>query len=285
MGGGQIPKHQVNNLHFGGFEKVEKSRAEVMKEIIQKSKFHRHERQKAKDEDETLREELDEELGDIRSLLKVLPNKRSSLPSQSKLFQNSMAPPSSAKSGEEEEEEAYDKNVRELVYDKRSRPSDRTKTEEEIATEEKERLERAERHRLRRMRGIDSDTEDSDEDESKKKRRRSEDLENLAGSGLDEDDEDDDLEEENGEEEERSGLSSGENELEVSLKEAPNNLEQVPFTLAAPTTQAEFLQIVQNLGPADQATVVLRIRTLHHIRLAPQNKEKLEVSPLNISDY
>ena len=40
-----------------------------MKDVIAKSKLAKYERQKAKDADEELRMELDEELGDIRSLL------------------------------------------------------------------------------------------------------------------------------------------------------------------------------------------------------------------------
>lgn len=67
----------------------------------------------------------------------------------------------------------YDQLVRDLVFDKRSKPSDRTKTEDEIAAEEKAKLEKMERARLRRMRG---DPEESDEDEEggryQKRRKR-----------------------------------------------------------------------------------------------------------------
>jgi nucleolar protein 14 len=38
----------------------------------------------------------------------------------------------------------YDQAVREFKFDKRSQPTDRTKTEEEIALEEKEKLEKLE---------------------------------------------------------------------------------------------------------------------------------------------
>jgi nucleolar protein 14 len=46
------------------------------------------------------------------------------------------------------------------VYDKRSKPSERTKTEEEIAQEESERLQKLEQERLRRMRGEGLDVEE-----------------------------------------------------------------------------------------------------------------------------
>jgi nucleolar protein 14 len=47
--------------------------------------------------------------------------------------------------------------VRELVFDQRSKPKDRTKTEEELALEAKIALEKAERQRIRRMNGEDDD--------------------------------------------------------------------------------------------------------------------------------
>ena len=39
-----------------------KSKAEVMKEVMAKSKLHKYERQQAKEDDEELREELDKDL-------------------------------------------------------------------------------------------------------------------------------------------------------------------------------------------------------------------------------
>src|SRR5258706_5271104 len=62
----------------------------------------------------------------------------------------------------------YDQLVRELVFDKRSQPKDRTKTEEEIAQEEKEALEKAERARLRRMMGEEDEETDEEGERSKR---------------------------------------------------------------------------------------------------------------------
>ncbi|KAH9811636.1 nucleolar protein 14 [Melampsora americana] len=50
-------------------EDRQKSKAEVMSEIITKSKAHKYERQQMRDKDEALRYDLDAELKDIRSLL------------------------------------------------------------------------------------------------------------------------------------------------------------------------------------------------------------------------
>ena len=89
----------------------------------------------------------------------------------------------------------YDQHVRELVYDKRAKPKDRTKTEEELALEEKEALEKAELRRRKRMLGLD-ESESDDEGMSRRKRKRGvDDLEddfedtewNGLGAGLGED--------------------------------------------------------------------------------------------------
>jgi nucleolar protein 14 len=65
----------------------------------------------------------------------------------------------------------YDHHVRELAFDKRAKPKDRTKTDEELALEAKEALEEAERKRRRRMLGLpESDSEDETRKGKKRKR-------------------------------------------------------------------------------------------------------------------
>ena len=66
--------------HFGGGDDQQredgeeddpdrqKSKAEVMKELIAKSKAHKFERQQIKMADEELRQQLDDDFGDLRSL-------------------------------------------------------------------------------------------------------------------------------------------------------------------------------------------------------------------------
>ena len=73
----------------------------------------------------------------------------------------------------------YDKTVRELAFERRAQPKDRTKTEEELALEEKQTLERAERKRQRRMRGEDPDSED----ENRRRKR----LKQIGGDDLEDD--------------------------------------------------------------------------------------------------
>lgn len=79
----------------------------------------------------------------------------------------------------------YDQLVRTLAFDARSKPKNRTKTEEEFAVDEKERLEKAEAKRLLRMQG-ESISDDEDETGTRKRRR-------TDGKRPDADDLDDDF--------------------------------------------------------------------------------------------
>ncbi|KAL9547713.1 hypothetical protein MBANPS3_006036 [Mucor bainieri] len=170
----------VSRLHFGGFEddvpegenERHKSKNEVMKEIIAKSKMHKLERQTAKQEDDEMREELDDELNDIRGLLETKPA-RKPLPSQNALFKrNENENPTSKLEESLDDYSDYDKAIRDLANDQRAQATDRTKTEEELALEEKEQLEKAERARKRRMEGLDSDSEDEGSKKRSHKKRK-----------------------------------------------------------------------------------------------------------------
>lgn len=105
---------------------------------------------------EAQRQQLDDDYDDIRALL------AGGKP-------DALAP---AVSGTTETDKDYDTLVRELFFDHRSKPSDRTKTEEELAADEKARLEKLERARLRRMRGESDESEDEENTRSSKRRRR-----------------------------------------------------------------------------------------------------------------
>ncbi|KAI0722728.1 Nop14-like protein [Earliella scabrosa] len=228
--GGQMDKRTVEKSHFGGFGDEDddeedddeparkKSKAEVMAEVIAKSKQHKILRQTQQEEDENLRHELDNELDSIRSLLFTVPP--ATAPGES-ADAPSVAPVPAAPPPDDQDKE-YDQYVRELALDRRAKPKDRTKTEEELAREEKEALEKAERQRLRRMRGEESESEDEGPKGKKKQARPrgGDDLEDDfyeegafegLGAGLGEDvameesaeeeDEDDDGDEEDDEEE------------------------------------------------------------------------------------
>ncbi|CAG8803002.1 19746_t:CDS:2, partial [Gigaspora rosea] len=154
---GIIDHDTVDKGHFGGFEEDEqnndesehkqKSKTEVMKEVIAKSKMYKYERQLVKEEDERVCNELDNDLDEIRNLISLPKSGVVPLPTQEAAFRNKSVSNGSASKKAlniSNKDDAYDRYVRELALDRRTRPTDRIKSEEEIALEEKEKLEKLE---------------------------------------------------------------------------------------------------------------------------------------------
>ncbi|KAI9828708.1 MAG: nucleolar complex protein 14 [Thelocarpon impressellum] len=154
----------------GGFENEDngrkKSKAEVMKEVMAKSKYHKYERQQAKDEDEDEREQLDKELPTLLALMRagngpVVPSRASLKEPSEDAAMNPQRAAMIERYDKSKADQDYDVQLRQMAMDKRSQPTERTKTEEEKAKEEANRLRDLEERRLRRMRGED---ESSDEE-------------------------------------------------------------------------------------------------------------------------
>lgn len=142
-----------------------KTKQEVMKEVIAKSKLYKYERQAAKDEDEDLREELDKEMGEIRALLRGVPRQIAPKP----LDIAGMNPDRAALLNGTEKlkfDKEYDLRLRQLAQDKKSKPTERTKTEEERLVEESRRLRELEAKRLRRMQGEPEEEDGGEEQEA-----------------------------------------------------------------------------------------------------------------------
>lgn len=154
-----------------------KTKKEVMEEIIAKSKLHKYERQAAKEEDADLRVELDKELQNIQKLL------YSNLNGKRRAGEET-GPAQLAGVDRDAFERNFDLEVKRLAQDKRAQPSNRTKTEEEVAEEESKRLRELEDKRQRRMRGEEV-TDSEDEGDSPKKGPEADD------EDMDEDEEDD----------------------------------------------------------------------------------------------
>lgn len=143
-----------------------KSKHEVMQEVIAKSKFHKAQRQMAKEDDDDLREELDKGLPDLFDMLRSV--KPPPKPEPPKDDFAGMDPDRAAilqGQSEEDKEKEYDQRLKQLTFDKRSMPTDRTKTEEEKVEEEAKRLKKLEEDRVRRMRGEDVSEDESEESE------------------------------------------------------------------------------------------------------------------------
>lgn len=109
--------------------------------------------------------ELDDDLDELRGLLAQAPPPTSAAPKrlplapqskvasralmerereQDKLKEEEMEKKKTGYKGDLTGDDKYDRFVRELALDRRSKPTDRMKTEEEIAAEEKAALENAE---------------------------------------------------------------------------------------------------------------------------------------------
>ena len=274
-------------------------------------------RQTERDQDDNIRHELDNQFSALQELI-YAPDPSSSGSNSIPLgtreaVSRSLTNPDPVLSAIVNDDGDYDQHVRELAFDKRSKPKDRTKTEEELALEEKEALEKAERRRQRRMLG--QNESDSEEGVVKGKRKRgADDLDDDfdegpgdwdgLGTGLDqtaalseasEDDterdaessEDESSDEDDADEDGYSQNSDELNEKHEALvaanppkgdskgkKAAKNNL---PFTFPCPSSHEEFLQIIEGLDDEDIPTVVQRIRTLYHTSLGVDNKFKLQV--------
>ncbi|XP_072227977.1 nucleolar protein 14 [Leuresthes tenuis] len=111
-----------------------RTRQELIEELIQKSKQEKRERQVQKEEAQVLTEKLDQEWKSIQTLMVKKT-------------------PKADKPEEKPKLEEYDMMVRELGFDMKAQPSEKMKTPEELAREEKEKLQKLEADRLRRMLG------------------------------------------------------------------------------------------------------------------------------------
>lgn len=184
-------RDQVASFEDGDQEEPDrkKTKKEVMEEVIAKSKMHKYERQAAKEDDEDLRLELDKETADIRRLLlgknrKELEEMRNG---EKQVDSKSAAIPGVDKNAFEKD---YDLAVKKMVADKRAKPTTRTKTEEQIAEAQSNRLRELEEKRLRRMRGeqvSDSEEEEErdDDDESESDDNKKQAVEIIGDDGGD----------------------------------------------------------------------------------------------------
>ncbi|CAJ2501804.1 Uu.00g046570.m01.CDS01 [Anthostomella pinea] len=134
-----------------------KTKQEVMKEVIAKSKFYKAERQQTKDADDDLRDELDHDFQSLQALLLTGPKR-------TKGGEVDGSVPESEATGKDKMERDYDLRLRQLALDRRAQASERTKTDEEQARMEVQKLKELEEKRLMRMRGEESDRGEESED-------------------------------------------------------------------------------------------------------------------------
>ncbi|XP_009908384.1 nucleolar protein 14 [Dryobates pubescens] len=138
-GGGGLLRKKASSGQQDAEEEKPKSRKQLIEEMIAKSKQEKQERQSRRESALELTEKLDKDWKEIQTLM-------------------AHKPPKSERKDKEVEKpkpDEYDMIVRELGFEMKAKPSERMKTEEELAKEEQARLQKLEADRLRRMRGID----------------------------------------------------------------------------------------------------------------------------------
>nr|XP_009684460.1 PREDICTED: nucleolar protein 14 [Struthio camelus australis] len=209
-GGGGLLRKKVSSGQEAEEEEKPKSRKELIEELIAKSKQEKQERQTRRESALELTEKLDNDWKEIQTLM-------------------ARKTPKSEKKDKEEKPkpDEYDMIVRELGFEMKAKPSDRMKTEEELAKEEQARLQKLEADRLRRMRGID-------EQETKKKTKHMSADDLADGFILDKDDRrllsykdgKMNIEKEEEEEEEEGGNEEGNENEEENEEENIENEEE-----------------------------------------------------------
>jgi len=139
--------------HFGGFlqkknldenehqddYKRKMSKQEIMDEVVANAKKKKYERQQTQEQAFELTQQLDTQWNEVRSLLVKRDDRKSS--------------------GKKEVDD-YDRTVNELIFEAKGQPSERMKSEEQLAKEEKYRLQKLEKERLLRMLGDDEEEEE-----------------------------------------------------------------------------------------------------------------------------
>jgi len=140
----RLGKSFVSDAHFGGgvlkkgdeSEEAKQNRESLIDNLIFESKKRKEERQKEKEETDDLTDKLDSEFKDVLDVMASIKNPK-----------KSDAPPVKLP------DSAYDILVRELKFEPRAQPADKLKSADEIARIEKEKLEKLEADRLKRMKG------------------------------------------------------------------------------------------------------------------------------------
>ncbi|XP_078047540.1 nucleolar protein 14 homolog l(3)07882 [Augochlora pura] len=138
---GKLDDKFVGEAHFGGgvLSKSEKSRKDIIDELIAESKKRKAEQQKVREQTMDLTEKLDTEWRDLLPIVTA----------SNKAAEEVVKKPAV---------DDYDIAVRKLKFEARGTPSDKLKSEEEIVREEKEKLEALEAERLARMKGFVTDS-------------------------------------------------------------------------------------------------------------------------------
>lgn len=156
---GNLDGYLVGSGHFGGgAEDVKRSKSEIMQEVIAKSKMYKHERQRIKQENADLCQDLDADFASFMGVLEAHDARLSAatapVPAPRHDRPAAVEPPAAV--------DDYSESLRAMAFDRRVRPSDRTKTPEEIQAETRERLQKRQEEKSFRMAGATIEEADDD---------------------------------------------------------------------------------------------------------------------------
>ncbi|KAG7877163.1 hypothetical protein KL937_004854 [Ogataea polymorpha] len=224
-----------------------KTKQEVMREIIAKSKRYKRERQKLAEQTQFAVQELDEDFDNVMGTLISVP-------------QQEAAPATKT-----EEEKKYDMKVKQIALDRRAAPADRTKTEEELEKERKERQEKLEAERQRRMEGEDLEEHGGADD-----------LDDVweGASDMNEDSMSENEDAEELEQDEQSPAVE-----EPSVIKIGGKVITVKSTVKGkcPATLDDMIEATKDMETKDISTFVVGIFKTYQPKLAHGNKEKIGV--------
>lgn len=216
-----------------------KTKAEVMKEVIAKSKFYRQQKQQAQEKREDQIEELDEDFEDIMSELR-----------------NSNAQQVSKGQTKESKDKEYDVKVKELLMERRAAPADRTKTELELQQEAEEKRKKLEQQRIDRMSGIV--VEENGEE------RGVEDLDDDFWGGS----------EEEGGDSDGDGIADSDEDIQLGSDDEGSLIRSSLQEISCPGNHEEFLELIK--GPLSSHPKITKlIIKAYQPKLAEGNKERL----------
>ncbi|OXB75762.1 UNVERIFIED_CONTAM: hypothetical protein H355_013371 [Colinus virginianus] len=276
-GGGGLLRKKAASEQEDEEEEKPKSRKELIEELIAKSKKDKQERQSRRESALELTEKLDNDWKEIQTLM-------------------ARKPPKSERKDEEVEKpkpDDYDMIVRELGFEMKAKPSERMKTEEELAKEEEARLQKLEDGKM----SIENEEEEGKEEEEQEQEEEEEGEKefNENGEGEEEsatEDEEDvasdnhsDLESDLESEEEATGNTeqekqkANENESQ-NVEELDPEMEAVkselPYTFSVPESYEKFKSLLARRTVEQQLIILERIQKCNHPSLAVGNKTKLE---------
>ena len=274
----------VEEAHFGGFltkadvdyaSGKSNTRKDWIEQMIADSKKRKAEKSKDLEEAEEMTNDLDEKWKTL------LPSSAIS----GKIYGGKKK----VEDEDEKEQDDYNILMKELMFQstKRAPAQERLKTDEEVVKEEKERLEKLEADRLKRMKGEDDDaTSEGDDNEIEESAE-----DNEVQSDDDDDSEDDDDESLGLDEDDRySDLESDEDEKTTSVSSTNKKDKKkvlsteaieaaqkaIPFTFAAPQSYEELINHFQDRSPKEKSIVIERIIKCNHPQFGENNKAHLE---------